>query len=52
MSRICIHVYMYAMSMYTSLLSYTYIPTIASMLHECVNTYINKRKNKGKLARK
>lgn len=39
----------YAVSMYTSSLLYTYIPTIASMPHEYVNTYINKRKNKGKL---
>ena len=42
----------YAMSMYTSPAPYTYIPTIASMPHEYVNAYINKRKNKGKLTRK
>ena len=42
----------YAVSMYTSSLLYTYIPTIASILHKCANTYINKMKNKGKLARK
>ena len=39
----------YAASMYISPVPYTYIPTIASMPHEYVNTYINKRKNKGKL---
>lgn len=39
----------YAVSMYTSPLSYTYIPTVASIPHECINVYINKRKNKGKL---